>query len=242
MEKMNLFQRMAGITAELGTVAKNLNVQTGKGKSYKAVSERDIIDAVKPLEAKYGVYSYPYEREVVESQILESETEYGKKTTFFERVRTTYVFVNVDDPMDRITMVTFAEGLDSGDKASGKAMTYGDKYALMKAYKISTGDDPDEQASEDRNYTRYGAKSAARRADAPQVKCERCGRVITPYATAKGTQVSTEAHAARSKEKFGHVYCLDCISVLKDAQAQEELRHNEALREAQHQAEINGDR
>ncbi len=73
MEKMNLFQRMAGITAELGTVAKNLNVQTGKGKSYKAVSERDIIDAVKPLEAKYGVYSYPSEREVVESQILESD-------------------------------------------------------------------------------------------------------------------------------------------------------------------------
>ena len=143
MEKMNLFQRMAGITAELGTVAKNLNVQTGKGKSYKAVSERDIIDAVKPLEAKYGVYSYPSEREVVESQILESETDYGKKTTFFERVKTTYAFVNVDDPMDRISMVTYAEGLDSGDKASGKAMTYGDKYALMKAYKISTGDDPD---------------------------------------------------------------------------------------------------
>ena len=110
MEKMNLFQRMAGITAELGTVAKNLNVQTGKGKSYKAVSERDIIDAVKPLEAKYGVYSYPSEREVVESQILESETDYGKKTTFFERVKTTYAFVNVDDPMDRISMVTYAEG------------------------------------------------------------------------------------------------------------------------------------
>ena len=57
MSALNIYQRMAAITAELQTVAKNLNVDTGKGKGYKAVSERDVIDAVKPLEAKHGVYS-----------------------------------------------------------------------------------------------------------------------------------------------------------------------------------------
>ena len=56
---LNIYQRMAAITADLNTVGKNLHVDTGKGKGYKAVSERDIIDNVKPLEAKYGVYSYP---------------------------------------------------------------------------------------------------------------------------------------------------------------------------------------
>ena len=35
------------------------------------------------------------------------------------------------------------------DKAPGKAMTYADKYALMKAYKMVTGDDPDQNASDD---------------------------------------------------------------------------------------------
>ena len=35
-------------------------------------------------------------------------------------------------------------------------MTYADKYALMKAYKISTGDDPDQNASEENNYQRTG--------------------------------------------------------------------------------------
>ena len=193
------------------------------------MSERDIIDAVKPLEAKFGVYSYPADREVIESQILENETDYGKKTTFFERVKTTYVFVNADDPQDRISMVTFAEGLDSGDKASGKAMTYGDKYALMKAYKISTGDDPDEQASPETRYTSYGSRAS----QTPQVKCERCGRVIAPYVTAKGTTVSVAAHVGKSKEKFGGVYCLDCINVMKDAMAAEEARHQEAMNDHQ---------
>lgn len=158
---MNIFQKMSAVTNELQTVAKNLVVSTGKNNSYKAVSERDIIDAVKPLEIKHGIYSYPYDREIIESQTLESESEYQgkvtKKTTFFSRIKTTYRFVNCDKPDEYIDMVTFAEGIDAQDKGSGKAMTYADKYALMKAYKISTGDDPDQNASVETHYSRVQA-------------------------------------------------------------------------------------
>ena len=188
---MNIFQKMAAITAELQTVAKNLVVETGGGKGYKAVSERDIIDAVKPLEEKHGVYSYPCDRLVLESQMLESVSEYKdrdggvrttRKTTFFTRVQTTYRFVNVDEPSEFIETVTFAEGIDSQDKGSGKAMTYGDKYALMKAYKISTGDDPDQTASVDENYTRRFPKDARLDINAEPAfvpTCAKCGAEIS---------------------------------------------------------------
>ena len=156
---MNIFQRVAAITAELGTVAKNLSVKAGGG-SYKAVSERDIIDAVKPLEEKYRVYSYPSAREIIDDEILEGEKTYNgnttKTTTFFTRIRTVYTFVNIDKPEETFSTIVFSEGIDPGDKGSGKAMTYADKYALMKAYKISTGDDPDQNASEENNYQRSG--------------------------------------------------------------------------------------
>lgn len=151
MSEMNIFQRMAAISVEMATVAKNLTVGDGKNK-YKAVSERDIIDAVKPLEAKHGVYSYPVSRRVLESNVLETETQYGTKTTFMTRIETVYRFVNMDKPDEYIEIVSFAEGIDSQDKGSGKAMTYADKYALMKAYKISTGDDPDQEASQPVEY------------------------------------------------------------------------------------------
>ena len=153
IESMNIFQRMAAITAELGTVAKNLSVKAGGG-SYKAVSERDIIDAVKPLEEKYRVYSYPSNRVILESDTMLNER--TKSTSFFTRVQTEYTFVNIDKPEERFTTIVFSEGIDTGDKGSGKAMTYADKYALMKAYKISTGDDPDQNASEENSYTRSG--------------------------------------------------------------------------------------
>ena len=120
-KEMNIFQRMAAITSELQTVAKNLEVSTGKS-SYKAVSERDILDAVKPIENKYGVYSYPVDRDVLESNLLESEKEHTdtkgnktvtKTTTFMSRIKTTYRFVNVDKPDECIETITFAEGIDA---------------------------------------------------------------------------------------------------------------------------------
>lgn len=155
---MNIYQKLAAITADMAIVAKNLEVAAGNG-SYKAVSERDIIDNVKPLEAKHGVYSFPVSRETLESERLESETKYGTKTTFYTRIKTVYRFVNVEDPSDFIETVTFSVGLDSGDKGDGKAMTYGDKYALMKAYKISTGEDPDQTASVETSYSKVSRKT-----------------------------------------------------------------------------------
>jgi hypothetical protein len=185
---MNIYEKMAAITAELRTVAKNLEIEQGKGKSYKAVSERDILDAVKPIEAKYGVYSYPASRNVLESNLLETETEYqGKvtrKTTFMTRIETVYRFVNIEKPEEYIETTTFAEGIDPQDKGSGKAMTYADKYALMKAYKISTGDDPDQTASEETTYTKKSKEKTPREKLIARLKEK--GIDINTYAQEKG--------------------------------------------------------
>lgn len=143
----NIFQRMQKITAEVSTVAKNLEVGFGSNR-YKAVGEADILRAVKPIEEKYGVYSYPYDREIVESGTMEREGRNGKTIQLYLRVKTVYRFVSVDDPTSYLDIVSYGDGVDTQDKAPGKAMTYSDKYALMKAYKIQTGDDPDQYASE----------------------------------------------------------------------------------------------
>ena len=148
-KEMNIFQKMEAITNELGFVAKNLNVAVSKTNSYKATGEVDVLEAVKPLENKYGIYSYASNREIIESDTLTQNTQYGEKNSLFLRMKVTYRFVNTDNPQEYVETVSFAEGIDSGDKASGKAMTYADKYALMKAYKISTGEDPDQKASEE---------------------------------------------------------------------------------------------
>lgn len=218
---MNIFQKMAAITAELQTVGKNLTVGEGKNK-YKAVSERDILDSVKPIEAKHGVYSYPYSREVLESNMLETETQYGVKTTFMSRIKTVYRFVNTDKPDEYIETTTFAEGIDSQDKGSGKAMTYADKYALMKAYKISTGDDPDQTASEPTQYTKAtpGQQKAPERPMPPRArlikKLNEMKMDVEKYAKEKGLNKQTTDD--RYEELLEELEVAERFEAIKDMQ------------------------
>lgn len=144
---MNLYEKLSAITTEITAVAKNLNVGFGKNQ-YKAVGEADVLAAVKPIEAKHKVYSYPADREIVESGILTSVRADGSESKQqYMRIRTTYRFIDMEDPQQFIDIIAYSDGVDSQDKAPGKAMTYGDKYALLKAYKIITGDDPDQEYS-----------------------------------------------------------------------------------------------
>ena len=168
---LNIYQRMSRVTNELGSVAKNLTVGYGRN-SYKAVGEADVLNAVKPAEEKWGIYSYPASRRTLSVDTLSTSgtktDNYGKESIvervqFIFRIETTYRFVNIDNPAEYIDIISFGDGIDSADKAPGKAMTYSDKYALLKAYKIQTGDDPDQDPSP--NFT--GSAPAGRETTPP---------------------------------------------------------------------------
>lgn len=148
IKKMNIYEKMSAIQQEIVNVNKNLFVKMGNGQ-YKAVGEGDVLSAVKPAEAKYRIYSYPLTRDAVDIGVIESYDRNGivkKQQNLL--LKTTYRFVNLDNTAEFIDMDSYGDGVDSGDKAPGKAMTYADKYALLKAYKIITGDDPDQEGSE----------------------------------------------------------------------------------------------
>lgn len=159
---MNIYEKLAKISAEITKVGKNLSIQAGK-ESYKAVGEGDVLNAVKPLEEKYGVYSFPVKREIVDSNIFTKTKTYNNQTTettqLFMRVKTTYRFINTEKPEEYVDIDTYGDGVDTQDKAPGKAMTYADKYALLKAYKITTGDDPDQSGSQDMGQSGASANS-----------------------------------------------------------------------------------
>lgn len=210
---MNIYEKLAGVTAELSAVAKNLNVNVGKG-SYKAVGEADVLAAVKPLEQKYGIYSYPVKREIIDKDVITTTSSYNdntsEKSQFFMRLETVYRFVNIEKPDEFVDVTTYGDGIDNGDKAPGKAMTYSDKYALLKAYKIITGDDPDQQGSEERGFRSEAARRKA------VGKCTDCGHTIADVGNWKAEQI------AESTEKtYGARLCWACAAKRKKAAALE---------------------
>lgn len=197
---MNIYEKLSKITAEITAVAKNLTVATGKGKSYKAVSEGDVLRAVKPLEEKYKVYSYPCKRSILDTNIFTKTKTYDGETTestqLFMRVQTTYRFVNIEKPDEFIDIDTYGDGVDAQDKAPGKAMTYSDKYALLKAYKIETGDDPDQWGSDDLGKGTKTKSDKPPKQDLSQMKptdeqladLKKIKRTLTHVATANGVE------------------------------------------------------
>ena len=202
---LNIFQRMLAATSEINRVAKNLKVDISKSQSYKAVAESDVLEAVKPIEEKYGIYSYPVSRKIIKDEAYTTTSGYdgckSKKTTFFMRLETVYRFVNTDKPDEYIDITTYGDGVDTQDKAPGKAMTYADKYALLKAYKIQTGDDPDANPSGNLGKKKFEKPTAEQLAQAEELGINLDG--LAAYAKCKVEEISKDilANAIEMKQK-----------------------------------------
>ncbi len=202
---LNIFQRMLAATSEINRVAKNLKVDINKSQSYKAVAESDVLEAVKPIEEKYGIYSYPVSRKIIKDEAYTTTSEYdgrkSEKTTFFMRLETVYRFVNTDKPDEYIDITTYGDGVDTQDKAPGKAMTYADKYALLKAYKIQTGDDPDANPSGNLGKKKFEKPTAEQLAQAEELGINLDG--LAAYAKCKVEEISKDilANAIEMKQK-----------------------------------------
>lgn len=146
---MNIYQKIQAVAQEVKNVEKNINVSTGGNNGYKAVADIDVLIKVKEAEQKHGLVSIPVKQELVKSEIVRTVGQGGyEKINYVDVVKMTLRIVNVENPSETVEVESFGRGLDAGDKGFGKASTYARKYALLNAYKIATGQDPDEQKSE----------------------------------------------------------------------------------------------
>lgn len=117
-------------------------------KSYKAITEEKVTGEVGKSMRKHGLIIYPMEviEERTDLTVVRSS---GKEA--LEHLSTVHVKYKICDPdsgeFDIISSV--GTGVDTQDKAVGKAMTYAYKYALLRTFSIPTGEDPDKIASEE---------------------------------------------------------------------------------------------
>lgn len=149
IKEMNLWQRIHAVSAEVGRVSMSLEVDTGKGRSYKAVSINDVVDSLIPYLDKYRIVIVPSDKEIIEQMQITQKSQYGDKNQFYIRLKATFKIVNIDKPDEFIEVSAYGDGIDSGDKCTGKADTYARKTALIDAFNLSRGDDPDREASKE---------------------------------------------------------------------------------------------
>jgi hypothetical protein len=147
---MSIYEKMFNVMNESEALEKNMTV--GKGEnSYKAVSEAAMLNMVKPLFKRHRLIIFPIDGTITETnQIWESES-YGKKETKTRNVSQLKVMYRIFDidTNEHQDVVGFGNGADPQDKGAGKASTYSLKNALSKTFMLFSGEDTDNEHSDD---------------------------------------------------------------------------------------------
>jgi len=113
------------------------------GGSYRYVSVEAVIDALRPEMIRQQLVLLPCAVEP-----LTIETFEGKNGGRQNRTQVKYTFKLIHAASGQSEpVVVIGEAIDVGDKSSNKAMTAARKYALIMAFNIETGIDPDDTPS-----------------------------------------------------------------------------------------------
>ena len=113
-----------------------------ESQGYKFRGIDDVYNALAPYlaEAKLCILPCVTDREVVE------RTNAKGTALFYVTVKVRFDFVSAEDGSVH-HVVTYGEAMDSGDKATNKAMSAAFKYACMQAFCIPTEGDNDADAT-----------------------------------------------------------------------------------------------
>jgi hypothetical protein len=139
---------IATMAALRGGIKKNSTVGTGS-YAYKGVSDMDVKNAIGTAMSENGLSMIPIE--ITPILKVESWTAGDKiKNQIFCEVKTKYLLIHGESGQN-ITVEGYGHGIDSADKAAGKATTYALKYALLYTFMVPTGDidDTDSTHSEE---------------------------------------------------------------------------------------------
>jgi len=136
----SVYQAINKVQAALskqGITKANRNQQ--QGYNFRGID--DVYNVISPLLAEHGLCILPR----VLSRRCDERTNAKGTALFYVTVEVEFDFVSAEDG-SRHTVKTFGEAMDSGDKATNKAMSAAYKYAAFQAFAIPTEGDHDADA------------------------------------------------------------------------------------------------
>jgi len=129
-----IYQAIATAMSEIEPIAKK---RENKEQRFNFRGIDDVMNELSPILVKNKIFIYP---EVTDVQRHERATAKGG-TLFYSVLIVKYHFTHEDGT--ELCCVVVGEGMDTGDKASNKAMAIAFKYACIQMFCIPTEDIPD---------------------------------------------------------------------------------------------------
>jgi len=138
---MKVYKAINNVQADLSVlgITKDRRNMQGSGYNFRGID--DVYNTIAPLLSKHGLCILP---RVLSRECVERVSQKGG-ALFYVTVDVEFDFVSAEDG-SKHTVKTFGEAMDSGDKATNKAMSAAYKYACFQAFSIPTESDNDADA------------------------------------------------------------------------------------------------
>jgi hypothetical protein len=139
---MKVYSAIASVMSDLSKIGIGKEKKNSQqGFMYRGVD--DVMNALAPIISKHGLVILP---RVVKRDVIERQSKSGG-ALFYVTLDMEFDFVAAEDGSKHVVGPIVGEAMDSGDKASNKAMSVAYKYACFQAFCIPTeAEDPDSQA------------------------------------------------------------------------------------------------
>lgn len=135
---MSVYKKLHQVQAATRSLAADAQGQTGAAK-YNYVSGAKLLSVIRPVMDQVGLM---LTQEVVgiENTPITYSTSKGEKTEMFTSLHIRFTWIDTEDGSS-LSNDFFANGMNAWDKGLGSALTYGERYYLMKTFHIATDED-----------------------------------------------------------------------------------------------------
>ncbi|MDQ0091626.1 hypothetical protein J2T12_005066 [Paenibacillus anaericanus] len=142
---MNLYEKLIEVRKEVPYIQK-----ADQGAQYQYTGSSRVLTAVIAKMNELGLLLVPaITNPSLHESPIEYKDEFGnvtkRTTTYFTELEMTMTWINAEMPEEQISVPWYGQGVDiAGEKGVGKALTYAEKYFMLKFFNIATDkDDPD---------------------------------------------------------------------------------------------------
>lgn len=137
----NIYKALSLVMEDVGAVRK---AERNSAQNFNFRGIDAVVNAVSPALRKHGVIVFPRLQSVEHSTVV-----IGQKQTAMGHVRVQVEYIFVASDGSNLNALVAAEAMDSGDKATAKAMSVAFRTALLQTLCLPTDEtDPDAESYE----------------------------------------------------------------------------------------------
>lgn len=170
IEKLNLYQKLALIQSEVKGLGKDK-----AGNNYKYVTGSKVLEAIKPIMIKHDIL---LKQEVISIENVRQDYTLksgSAKSEILSKVMMRFTWIDCETG-DKDENLFGANGQNDWDKGVGSALTYAERYFLLKYFHINTDEDDidnPERKEEELKEAEFLAKQQAEQLEANKLEQER---------------------------------------------------------------------